>query len=154
MIFKHGAALRATPLIYSIGLTNMDEEFRKNCDYSGDINDPSNFIWVKSIDQLGKIKLSNLSMALMWISIVIGLIYVVSTFWIDMPLLISLIPFGITFLLVWFAETRLYSIKCPACGYRPSVNKDSEKVEIMVLNDRLLKLTECPGCRRDDRQSE
>ena len=111
------------------------------------ISDPNNYVWVKSIGQIWKIKIQNVTAYCFMISIVSTPILFVAILFTPWAFILLISFWGITLPMLFIAAYVITTIKCTQCGYKPSISKKTGKhINDNQLRDRALKLDECPSC--------
>lgn len=107
----------------------------------------NSYQWVRSIGQYWKIRAIDV---LMWCVVLDVLFFVVSfLFFLGSSFVGYLFFLFFVSLLILFsmAELLKHSITCRVCGYRPSKSKKTGKaISALLVDDRLLKLEQCPDC--------
>ena len=120
--------------------------FLKNKDYSDNLDDPQNYIWIKEIGEFKKIKFHLAAYGYLFLGIVLSVIYLLISIWYPLPRWIPAVLILSAIILVFYSTNKLCSIKCPKCGYKPSENRKGKSINEKQYEDRLLKLTTCPKC--------
>ena len=122
--------------------------FKKTSEYSQKLSASDSYVWIKKIKQESKIKCDEFSFTLFPIFLLFTMCYLLSLIWLDLPFWLPVIFLPVIIFAEFYTEKKLREIECPKCGYKPSKNRKGEEIAPDILNDRLLKLTDCPKCEK------
>ena len=121
--------------------------FRKTAEYRKD--NPDNYLWVKNLHQLWRIKLISIvqwSFLIILVAIVPLLILMIWYAWAKWALIMA---WSYSLVLGFVIELLIITISCPTCGYNPARSRRTDKtINTNQVNDRLLKLEQCPVCEQ------
>jgi hypothetical protein len=111
------------------------------------ISAPENYIWVKKLNQIWRIKFESLAAYTLFFSIFSTPVLLVLMFFTNWALTTLIISWSITLPIVFLNFYLKTKISCSACGYNPSISKKTGKhINEHQIDDRLLKLENCPSC--------